>query len=105
MLSRELVDPPLAFSNACRDAFGFIQFSGFSPQYTRLLALAGFGLQRGVGSNGVGEIQRAWRRVAAVEFQRFDETALGFGPMLPLGVDVSKMTDGMSELEPIVRSP
>src|SRR5207249_745152 len=85
----QLIGSAAAFFNARRDAFRFIQLAGLGPERTGLFALAGFGLQRGVGTDGVGEIHRTRRWVTAVIVQRFDETLLCFGPVLLLRMDVA----------------
>ncbi len=58
-------------------------------------------LQKGVRANGIGEIQRGRGGGRSVNVQSFEETALSFGPLLPLGVNVSEVADGVSALEAV----
>ncbi len=89
----------LAFIHACLHAKRGVYLRSIFPQGPRFTNNSRVLFQHRHGSNGVRDIERRGIRSAAVYFQRFGVTRLGFGKTPQVPQYVALMTNRMREQE------
>ncbi len=104
-MSSEKRKPCSALSNARRNVEPDVQIVSLLPHLLGCVGRAGFVLEHGETTNGVGEVERPNMFLAAVDRQRFDVTRLGQRRTTRLIVRIAEVANSVCQFHSVVAAP